>query len=488
MQNSSPACSDNQSLGSDIMSLFTQHTIDNDSSDADTFQQHLSILSSNPLQMLQLRIGDMIHLMQAVKKDPLQFLNGSILHRLTPATALALITGYEETNSLLPQLFESISPKDDERKVRSFGCLESIIQNEVSDACDNENIICSIEKSEATTAIDQEETIASCVQASHDIATHEWSKIELAIAQHVLTKLKELTETVDESSNHKNVAPASAEPNIQIQEETAKIKALEEELATETNRLTKCKRTHQILRSSLDIERYNPIIGLSEEIRKNTVPCFELFEDSLTYFTFSLLDGSGEVTMNIDHETQQMGAMGFSINDDSPAMKLLQAILLGRIDVAPNNVQYPTPVRDCVVSSLLVENQHLSDSFREASSMFSRVDSLLKAVKCLESECLCTVDSDPDGSAHLTFTVHRRGKLIKVDFRFESLFTDSWSITTVPNDVAVSIVSDDDREDLCSRLQKEARHVLNSASYIDPLLVQRTVKSVMSGLSEIIVE
>jgi hypothetical protein len=472
------------------MSLFTQHTIDTDSSDTDSFQQHLSVLSNNPLQMLHLRIGDMVHLMKALKKDPLQFLNENILHSLTPATALTLITGYEETNSLLSQLLQSISPEDNVRKVRSIGCLESILQNEIIIACGNQNILRSIEKSEATAAIDGEETITSCVQASHDTAMHEWSKIELAIARHVLTKLKELTEKVEEdkNANNEDSAPAAAVDPNKIQEEAAKIKALEEELATETTRLTELKRAQQILRSSLDIECYNPITGLSEEIRKHAVPCFELFEDSLTYFTFTLHDGSAEVTMNIDHDTQQMNAMGFSINDDSPAMKLLQAILLGRIDVAPNHVQYPSPIRECVVSSLLAENDHLSDSFREASSIFSRIDSLLKAVKCLESECVCTVDSDPDGSAHLTFTMHQRGELIKVDFQFESLLTDSWSITTVPNDVTVSIVSKDDRKALCSQLQEKARDTLNSASYIDPLLVQRTVNCVMSGLSEMIVK
>lgn len=460
------------------MSLFTQHTIDSDSN-IDNFEQHLLVLSSQPLQMLHLRIGDMAQLMTALQKDPLTFLNENVLHNLTPATSLKLTTDLEQGPTLFSQLFT-----DDETNIRCIGSLESILQKELAIAFDKQNILRSFGKSEAATAIDCDETIASCVQASHEAATHEWSKIEFAIVEHSLNKLKEQAEDKDGEI----ISTAAPSKHKQCtQDELAKIKILEEELATETNRLVYYQQAQQTLRCSLEIERYNPITGLSEEIRKNTASCFELFEDSQTDYYFPLLDGSAEVTMNVDISSEDIKAMGLSIKDGGSAMKILQAIFLGRIDTAIDKVQYPVSIRDCVSSRVLSsENENLCDAFSKASTLLSRVDSFLKSVKRLESECLCTVDSQSNGNVHLAFSAHREGEVIKVDFVFASMLADDWAPTTFPSDVKVSIVSSECiRDKFCAQLQHKMHDMLHSASPIDPSLLNRIVNAAMLDVSEV---
>lgn len=431
------------------------------------------------MQMLHLRIGDMAQLMEAMQKDPLTFLNENVLHSLTPATALEIIKYQKDEHSLYDQLLELVFSADDANNIRSVGSLESILLH-MAKSLDDHNVLRSYGKSEANTDIDHEETIASCVNLSHETATHEWSKIERDVAQHALTKLRELVDGAQENAKQHTISAASKSKEL-IQGELAKIKVLEDELAKETSRLTSYKRAQQILRSSLEIERCNPITGLSEEVRKSTVPCFELIDNSLTDCTFPLLDGSAEVTMNIDIGLQQMNAIGFSIKDGGSAMKLIQSILLGTVDVATDEVTYPTPIRDCVSSSIIPEDQNLCDAFREASKLFSRMDSLLKSVKCLEAEYLCTIDAVSGGDVHLAFSSHQEGEVIKVDFVFASMLTDTWTVTSVPNDVRVSIcTAEGNRDELCAQLQQQANDMLNSSCHIDPIVLNRVVDGVMS--------
>ena len=162
-------------------------------------------------------------------------------------------------------------------------------------------------------------------------------------------------------------------------------------------------------------------------------------------------------------------------------MKLIQSILLGTVDVATDEVTYPTPIRDCVSSSIIPEDQNLCDAFREASKLFSRMDSLLKSVKCLEAEYLCTIDAVSGGDVHLAFSSHQEGEVIKIDFVFASLLTDTWTVTSVPNDVRVSIcTAEGNRDELCAQLQQQANGMLNSACHIDPIVLNRVVDGVMS--------
>ena len=460
------------------MSLFTQHTIDSES-EADTFQTSLAFLSNQPLQMLLLRIGDMIQMMQALDKDSLQFLNENVLHSLTPATALAFVKGQKDRDSLSSQLFHSIFSTNNVNDIRSLKFFETILQNEISNACDNQSMFAPSAKNNTSAAIDHNESIASCVKTCYDNATYEMSNIELAIVERSLKKLNELlAEKVQvKERGHETVSRKQRS----IQNETSTIRALEKQLAIETDRLVRYKCAHQILCSSLELEQNFPIGELSEDIRKSVTSSLELFSfsSSGSHSNFLLLDGSADVTVEIDDD--MIKTIGFSVKEGGSAIKFLQAIFLGRMDTATNEVCYPAPIRDCVKSSITHQ-----DIFVDSSCILSRIDSLLKAVKSLENEFSCSVDSAQNNeSVELSFSAQQNEEVIKVVFVFESLLTDMWSVTTVPSDVKVSIFSvENDRSQLSILLEQKSHDMLKFASHSDPTLLNRIVNTTMMGACE----
>jgi hypothetical protein len=266
-----------------------------------------------------------------------------------------------------------------------------------------------------------------------------------------------------------------------------KIKALEEKLAVETNRLVSFKRAQQILDYNLELERNNPIGVLFDEVRCSISSSLEPFSPS--YFSFILLDGSAEVTVEIDGPQMFKAIGGLSIKDGGTAVKLLQAFLLGSIDAATNEVTYPKPIRQCVLSGLL-QYGDLQDVFREISHLLSRIDSLLKCVKHLETEFSCTLDSESNGDVNLAFSSHEDGEVIKVEIIFRSLLLDTWNVTTLPSNVNVSIISaENQRDQLSSMLQQRTRDMLHdSATCTDPTFLKKVVYGVMSGVEKINVE
>ena len=457
------------------MSLFTQHAIDSES-EADTYQTSLAFLSKHPLQMLLLRIGDMIQLMQILEKDPLQFLNQNVLHSLTPATAITFVKGETAKNSLISQLFHSICSSNDANNTRSLEYLETVMQNEISDACDELLTIASCGKNVISTAIDHNKSIASCVKTCYDTATFEMSNIELAFAERSLKKLNELAEKMSTNGKERRCEKDSRNQRS-TQNETPTIKALEEQLAIEADRLFRHKSAHQLLCSCLELEQNFPIGELSEDIRKSITSSLELFSisSSGSHSNFLLLDGSGDLTVEIDGE--MIKTVGFSAKEGGPTIEFLQAIFLGRMDIASDEAFYPAPIRDCVKSSL---THH--DIFVDSSCLLSRIDSLLKAVKRLEKEFLCSVDLAQNESVELSFSTQQSGEVIKVVFVFESLLSDTWSVTTVPSIVKVSIIStENDRSQLSNLLEIKSNDMLKFASHSDPTLLQRIVNVTLMG-------
>ena len=461
------------------MTLFTQHTIDSES-ELD-LQQHLAILSNHPLQMLHLRVGDMEKLSTVLDKDPLKFLNEGVLHDLTPSTALALVKGKDENNNLFSHLLKSTFSTNNVDIIRSLWCLESLLQQEVVTACCDQSLLASFGKSQAVAVIDDDETISSCVKTCHDTASHEWAKIELSIMKNTLNKLQDLAEMIDRGKT-KQVAAAPCRLSKPLQNEMSKIKALEEELAQKSNHLASLKRAQKVLSCSLELEHNYPIVSFSEDIRSIISPGLEPFTQGFSGsdFSFTLLDGSAEVTMVIDSDEVKM--MGFSVKDECSSTKLLQAIFLGTVDTG-NEIPYPMPIRSCVISSQLLLDEPLNDKFMAFSCLFSRIDSLLKSVKSLETDFLCSVDSKANDTI-LSFSASQDGDVVKVDFVFDSLLTDTWNITTIPTFVEVSILSDEDTDDLCAIMQHNINAMLGSANLYDPWFLVQILHTTMAGISE----
>ena len=476
MKDSSPLNSDNQSLGSDVMSSFSQHTIDS-RNDADIFQHHLSILSNHPLQMLHLQIGDMLVMLQAGTKDFITFLDEDIFHSLTPSTYLALIKGQDDKKYLFPELFTSIASWNDLHNIESF---QSILGNEIASACSDKFLFSSTEKIQlATSLIKEEQVIASCVKKCYDNAAFEWSNIELAMANEAAIKFEELVKQNKKDIEAKKQAPVKSKTKQLVQDEVSLIKSLEEELVGEINRLASFEREQQILRSNLELERYSPIVMLSEEIR-SSIHRLEPF-DAASGFNIPLLDRAAEVTIEIDGE--RIIEIGFSIKGEGISIQLLQALLLGQIDTA-TDISYPIPIRKSL-SSRLMDNQCLKSAFRDAFTLLSRVDSLVACVKSLETEFMCTMSSEANGDVTIAFSAHQGGRVIKVGFVFESLLASTWHVATVPADVKVSIVSaENDQDNISESLQQKAYTILKSAGASDPILLKRVVFGVMSHVSE----
>jgi hypothetical protein len=394
----------------------------------------------------------MAMMMKAMQKDPLKFLNEDVLRLLTPATALALVQDGESQRSLFSaDILNKIIAANNNRSLGSFG------------------------KSLMATTVDPAETIASCVKTCHDTAMYEWTNHELAIAERCLEKVQTPANETEKETTRRH---PKSKPNIH--QEADKITALEEELVVEAKRLEQTKRAQKVINCNLELEKSAPIVVLSEDVRSRISPALEPFTEHFNgYFTFSFLDGSAEVSMKIDIDHQVVGP-GLSIKDGGSASKLLRAIFLGSFDSMDEEI---LPIRNSILSPLL-ETQDLQKDLCETSHLFLRIDSLCKSVKSLESEFLCSLDSECD-KVHLSFSNHQKGEVIKVDFEYESMLAETWDATTVPNDVKVSVVSpEDDRDGLSNYLQQKARAILSSASRADPSLLHRIVNHVMLALSE----
>lgn len=468
------------------MSLFTHHTID-DESNAYGFERQLSILSNHPLQMFYLRIGDMIKMMSALQKDSVTFLNEDVLRNLTPSTALSLGMNREDNSSLSSGdslWLQSILFPDIGRRIRSIGCFESLLLNGVIEVASDRSSLSFFETKSTSRTGDTAQTIFSCVKTCHDTATMEWSNVELHIAERTLSIFQESVAKTNAEGENK-VMDVSAKEKPAVRDETEKIRALEKELAVEVDRLEQLMRAHRILSSSLERERCSPIVALSEAVRKHISPTLEPFEPfNGSDFDFSLLDGSAEITVTIDVMNEEVEAIGFSSKDGGASIKLLQAIVMGSIDTGVNMALGPFPIRSCV-SSLILQAQSASEIFMDASGLFFRIDLLLKSVRSLETEFLCHVDSEPNGNVYLAFSAHADGDIIKVNFEFESLLTEQWNLTTVPNDVKVAVISaEHDWDHLSEILERKAKYSLHSASSIDHTLLQRIVHDVIIGFSQ----
>ena len=279
----------------------------------------------------------------------------------------------------------------------------------------------------------------------------------------------------------------------QIDNETSKIKSLEDQLALEVDRLQQIKRVKQLFDAHLDMERHSPISGLTEEIRTSITPSPSMtptMMDNATGFTYSLLDGAAEIVMKIPLDDEEVDGnsnsdsmsieLGCFIKDGGASIQLLQAILLGSLDMKVDESLGPFPLRQSL-SKIILENDSREELFLQMSHIISRIDALVRSVRELESsQGFCSVKTTANGDVSLSISMSHEGTVVQIVFLFDNLLGNDWCVTTVPNSIKVSIVSSSEREDnlslLKSQLQETAQSMLggsSSSKNVDPILLRR---------------
>ena len=503
--------------------MFNGHSIDDIG--ANLICKQLSILSNHPVQMFHITISDLVQWIGATQEDPLHFINNHIFKHPTSTRHLALIAENDDHVSIFSgnaKWLQSVFYKSNEhsRDETSYmqRCFETILLDKIMEACISCPSLAPHKRSSMTIDGDVH-TISSCMKQCIEIALADWSKIELEIANRSLRELQEWSKrteentskcndflsscctklievsqkTVEELSNSKTSLPPQTMKKLkirkrkvmsQIEDEMQKIKALEEDLTVEVERLNQSKRAKQIFCAHLAMERSSPLAVISEEIRTFISPAPVTI--NATDFTFPLLDGAAEVAMqlSLDDESSKHIELGCFIRDGGASMKLLQAFLLGNIDNHTGNNLGPFPLRSSL-SSMIHQNDSREDSFIEASQLFLRIDTLARCVRMLETECFCTIDSYDDKHITLAISIHNEGEIIQIAFSFKDLLANDWNVTTMPSNVDVEIVSKEkDLDFLANQLQEKARNMISTSSPRDPILLRRICDNIMECFSD----
>lgn len=510
---SSPDDSD-ESLGSDIMSLFNLHNIDDDESTL--VQRQLSILSKHPSQMLHLSICDLIQSIHASRKDSVQFINDHLLKNATGATVLSLVTDdnakslFSGNSAWLQSAFFKYNGQGEATTSAIHNSFESILLKEVMATCEHQSSLGSCGKSFTSTTDGDCRTIADTIKQLYRIASIEWSSRETDAARRALCSLQEVAmsqkseatrlrkfvnsrcSNILEASNtiiqllsksNASVLP-SAKRKLStrkrkavslIQTETDNIQYLEQELTVAVDRLGQAKSAKKILCANLEVERSRPISLLSEEIRTFISPAPTT--QNASDFTFSLLDGSAEIAMKIEPDEKGPNSveLGCFIKDGGVSIKLLQAVLLGNLEKIDGTCG-PFPLRDSL-ASVLLQNQSRSELITDATHLFFRIDSLLKSVKKLEATSFCTVNAEDNGDISLSVAFQKDGALVQFVFLFDNLLGEDWAVAILPSDVKVSIMSNEkDHSAQSDLLCREARSILVKAKPNDPTLLRRILE------------
>mmetsp|Transcript_14018 Transcript_14018/g.25300 ORF Transcript_14018/g.25300 Transcript_14018/m.25300 type:complete len:1244 (+) Transcript_14018:189-3920(+) len=535
--------SDSDSLGSDIMSLFTRHSLDNDADpNSLVLSQQLSIFSNHPTQPFHMSITDLIQWIGSTQMDPLAFMNEHILKGLSPLTSLSLIADENCSNNnesmfcgnskwlqsaLLFNENDSGKSKFVQKSFESM-LLEEI--KEISSSSDQSSSRSS--QTRSTTMSDADlQTISSCIQQFHIISSMDWSSMELDAAMRSLSRLQEMAETMQaktedgdkfvascckklmetstltmqQLAKSNDVVPSlnkklklrKRKVQSQMDETMTKIKSLEDQLTTEVTRLHQTKRAKQIFDTHLEMERSSPISVLSEEIRSSIVPA-PMTANASNFasdfpFTYPLLDGSAEIAIKIATSEEEEDTasssespmeLGCFIKDGGVAIKLLQAILLGNMETKVNETLGPFPLRESL-SSMILQNESREESFLQMTHLFSRIDALVRSVRDLETNGFITVNETVDGDVTVTVSMHHEGTVVQTGFLFGNLLGKDWHATTTPSDVKVSIVSAE--RDLCvlgNQLQEKAQSILAGSSSSDPILLRRICDTVMENFAQ----
>jgi len=270
------------------------------------------------------------------------------------------------------------------------------------------------------------------------------------------------------------------------------IKYLEDRLTAEVDHLRSTKRAKQIFEKHLEMERTGHIPSLLGEIQASIVPAPSTLNGS--DFTYSLLDGSAEIVLTkistlykIDEDegvpSRKSMELGCFLKGGGAAMKLLRGILLGSIKVQTEETAGPFLLRESL-SSMIFQDESEYPSFLQMTHMFSRIDTLVRTVRDLETKGFCAVKDTANGDATLSIAMHHEGTVVQIRFWFCNLTGKDWHFTTVPRDVKVFIVSTDQRRLIRgNQLQEQAQSML-ADSHCDPILLRRICENVMEIFSQ----
>lgn len=509
--NASPSSSD--SLGSDIMGLFTKHSLE-DETDGNLFCRQLSILSTHPKERFHTNMCDLVQWIAASGKSPLQFINDHVSKGMNLSTLLSLL---DETNcSVNASMFCGNSPWMSSALTKdkvSFmeRCFDFILRN--LHKATNANSFCK-ERAKVTAYADVQ-TIASCLKTLEDVSSFSWSSsVELPVAEIALGQFESKSEDAIKEAREKlasldddlreatsmisqqlwtsqKLKARKRKASSKIDDAIESIKRLENQLTRDMERLNSCKRAREIFTAHLDVERASPISAISEEIRTTIFPSPVTHNGS--DFTFSLLDGMAEVAMNValDDETLTNIEIGCFLKDDGAAsISLLKAVLLGYTQLDSNQGHGPFPLRNNLRSIIIpssCESMHvmMRDLFADATHMFFKIDNLVRTLNKLESEAMCAFECDLKGNATISTSLATGDDTsLRVEFLFSKLLGHSWTLTTIPDDVIVTMAKGEiDATFLTSQLQQKAHDVLKS-EHRDPSLLQRICDGVMEAYAQ----
>ena len=535
LQETSP-CDSDTSLGSDIMSLFTHHSLNetadsSSSADAYSLSTQLSIFSRHAMQPHHLSMTDLIQWIGSSsisnKEDLFEFLEECLGRGLSPQTCLALITGDEKQASMFfgqTTCFEKALCQDDqqERKggesnymQRSF---ESIIVDEMSEVC-SRDLPSRSEDVLPTQLVDADIlTLPTCIREVYKNAALSWTRIELDVSRRALNRLQGLSETFQlENQNCNSFVNKCCEKLIgckplvenvlsksscgasrradavrrrarkrwmesQVEQEIDSLRILEKELHDQVQRLNQCQAMKQLLDANLELERSSPISALCEEIRSSIVPA--PVTHNASDFVYSLLDGLSEVVLKVetsDETGNQSVDIGCFIKEGGASVQLLQAFLLGNVESIVNESAGPFALRDSL-TSLILDGGGREDLFVRTSHLLFRLESLVQSVRDLETFCFCNVTACANSDVVLSILAQHQGCGVKLGFRFHNLLGASWQyVVAAPTEVTVGITSPGgDLSELKTRLQMKASALLDeSVARRDPGLVRRISNIIM---------
>eukprot|EP00984_Skeletonema_dohrnii_P038826 scaffold42519_cov139-Skeletonema_dohrnii-CCMP3373.AAC.9 len=506
--------SSSDSLGSDIMSMFTKHSIE-DETEGNLLGRQLSILSTHPTEGFHTNMSDLEQWIAASGKSQSQFINDHVSKGMNPVTSLSLLNESDSSDNASmfcgnSQWMTSALTKDEITFMEQF--FEFVLRN-LHTAADV-NGFC---KGRAKVTADPDvQTIASCLKILEEVSSFSWSSsVELTCAQIALEKfelmsqdhLKEarwklasLDDKLQQATSmisqqyltSRKLKTRKRKISSKTEDTIASIKRLENQLAQETERLNACKRAREIFTAHLDVERASPISAISEEIRTTIFPA------PLTHngsdFSFPLLDGMAEVAMNValDDEALQNIEIGCFFKDDGAvSISLLKAVLLGYTELDPNQGHGPFPLRNSLQSIILPSYSSnesmpvgMADFFADATQIFYRIDSLVRTVHKLESESLCTFNCDRQGHVTISATLSTGNDSLRIEFLFRNLLGHSWTLTSVPDDVIVTNASaESEAASLTLQSQQQARNALKS-EHKDPSLLQRICDQVIETFAQ----
>ncbi|KAL9186827.1 hypothetical protein ACHAXT_010547 [Thalassiosira profunda] len=507
----------NCTLGSDILSLFTHHSLDDDAEPS--LGDKLAVFSSHPALPFHTCIGDLLQWAEGSGKVVSALLSEHVLKGLSPQTSLALMAEATTEDSCWLQSALSEAANITRSAVAQTS-IESILLYEM-------NKMGSAESSPAmrtTTAPADADasTVASCMALCHGASSLDWSRRELDAATRALGRLRELAKNAKKetkdceqlvASRCEKLAEASKatmellgkssasttryqrqrlalrkrKVQSEMEDELASIKSLEDEMAVEADRLGEAKRARATLRAHLELEKASPASVIYSEIHSSIAPGaattnttnFTLTATTNTSdFTFSLLDGSAEISTRISsHDGIESMDLGCFIKDGGPAIKLLQAILLGDVEMKADRTD-PIPLRASLASAI-TRTECRQEAFLQMAHLFSRIDNLIRSARELESNGLCTVESSVDGDVRLSVSMLCEGTVVQICFVFSDLLGSDWQVTTAPDVVNVSIAkAERDLSSLGNQLQEKARSTLARATSSDPVLLRRICNEV----------